>query len=714
MPATAARSRVAASNTAVASATSRFASALSSAPSAFVCGDQGLLLGGRGIRRLEPLHDLELGILEIALAARERAELALESLRLLRVAARGQPLASRARRVRRRPRRRTRCATARCAGRRGARAGVASSCDELLPPRQQLLDACGLGRVAARVIGLSDAGIELGDVDEAALVGGAGVHGSNLPAHRRGNGRGLPLRGSTLRRKEETVSLLRTKSVEQSIADTDEPEFRLKKSLSALDLTVFGIGVVIGAGIFTLTGRAAHEVAGPAIVLSFAVAAVACTLAALCYAEFASTVPVAGSAYTFSYSSLGELFAWIIGWDLILEMFLGASVVAQGWSAYLGTLMSQLGAPIPAAIGYGGTVDLMAILLVVALGVLITFGIKESMRVNMALVALKLFIVLFVIVAGILFIDPSNWSPFVPPATPTDAPSGLSQPLLQFFSGVPPTAFGVGGIFAGAALVFFAYIGFDVVATTAEETKNPQRDLPIGIIASLVICTVLYCAVALVVTGMVPYQELSPSAALAERLRLSRRGLDGDAHLGRCGRRSHHRRAHAHDRRHPHHLRDVARRAAARRPREGPPAAANALGDLDPGHGHRGDRRGLHADRTARGDGQHRHAVGLRPGVDRRDRAASQAPRPASGIQGAAEPLAAWTSALICIYLMLNLTVETWLRFLVWLVVGFVIYFAYSRRHSRVGQPGYLDISMPHVVSHQRDGDTEPDGTAGK
>ena len=143
------------------------------------------------------------------------------------------------------------------------------------------------------------------------------------------------------------MSLLRTKSVEQSIADTDEPEFRLKKSLSALDLTVFGVGVVIGAGIFTLTGRAAHDVAGPAIVLSFVVAAFACALAAICYAEFASTVPVSGSAYTFSYASLGELFAWIIGWDLILELFLGASVVAQGWSAYLGSLLGQLGMPSP-------------------------------------------------------------------------------------------------------------------------------------------------------------------------------------------------------------------------------------------------------------------------------------------------------------------------------------------------------------------------------
>ncbi|MEN0070592.1 MAG: amino acid permease, partial [Propionicimonas sp.] len=312
------------------------------------------------------------------------------------------------------------------------------------------------------------------------------------------------------------MSLLRTKSIEQSIADTDEPEYQLKKSLTALDLTVFGVGVVIGAGIFTLTGRAAHNVAGPAIVISFVIAALACALAAMCYAEFASTVPVSGSAYTFSYASLGEIFAWIIGWDLILEMFLGASVVAQGWSAYLGVFLEKLGLVLPAAISYGGVVNLPAIVLVLGLGVLVTVGIKESLRVNLALVALKLFIVLFVIVAGIGFINPANYDPFVPPAAPTEgAASVWTQPLLQFFSGAAPTAFGVGGVLAGAALVFFAYIGFDVVATTAEETKNPQRDLPIGIIASLAICTVLYCAVALVVTGMVPYDQLDPAAALA-------------------------------------------------------------------------------------------------------------------------------------------------------------------------------------------------------
>lgn len=314
------------------------------------------------------------------------------------------------------------------------------------------------------------------------------------------------------------MNLLRTKSVEQSIADTDEPEYQLKRSLTALDLTVFGVGVVIGAGIFITAGRAAHALAGPAVVLSFVLAALCCALAAMCYAEFASTVPVSGSAYTFSYASLGEIFAWIIGWDLILEMFLGSSVVAQGWSIYLGTFLKSFGIGIPAAISPGGVVDLPAIVLVLVLGTLITIGIKESLRVNLVLVSIKLFIVLFVIFAGMTFINPANYTPFIPASVPAAPSAGFawSQPLLQFITGSAPSTFGISGIVAGAALVFFAYIGFDVVATTAEETKNPQRNLPIGIIGSLIICTVLYCAVALVVTGMVPYTQLNPNAALAD------------------------------------------------------------------------------------------------------------------------------------------------------------------------------------------------------
>lgn len=503
------------------------------------------------------------------------------------------------------------------------------------------------------------------------------------------------------------MGVLRTKSVERSIADTDEPEFRLKKSLTALDLTVFGIGVVIGAGIFTLTGRAAHEVAGPAIVISFAVAAIACTLAALCYAEFASTVPVSGSAYTFSYSSLGELFAWIIGWDLILEMFLGASVVAQGWSAYLGTLLEQLGVPIPAEIGYGGTVDLMAILLVLVLGGLMTFGIKESLRVNMVLVAVKLFIVLFVIVAGLLFINPANWSPFVPAAAPTDAPTGLSQPLLQFFSGIEPTAFGVGGIFAGAALVFFAYIGFDVVATTAEETRNPQRDLPIGIIASLIICTLLYCAVALVVTGMVPYQDLDPAAALANAFAFH--GQTWMATLISAGAVAGLTTvvltlligatriifAMSRDNLLPIGLAKV-------HPRYRTPWLISLIVTLVVAVVAGFTPVGLLEEMVNIGTLSAFVLVSVGVIVLRRKR--PDLPR------AFRVPLNPWLPALsaaICVYLMLNLTVETWLRFLVWLVIGFVIYFAYSHRHSKIGQPGYEDFALPHVVAHERDADEE-------
>ena len=288
---------------------------------------------------------------------------------------------------------------------------------------------------------------------------------------------------------------MRKKTIEQSIADTDEPEYQLKKRLTALDLTVFGIGVIIGAGIFTLTGRAAKAFAGPGIALSFVLAAVCCALAALCYAEFSSTVPVSGSAYTFSYFSLGEIFAWIIGWDLLLELMLGASVVAQGWSTYAALFLEQIGLSWPESIGPDSHVNVLAMLLVLVLATLATIGIKESLRVNLVLVAIKLFVVLFVIIAGLFYIKGSNLTPFIPPSVPAENPDvTITTPLFQALFGFAPSTFGVMGLISGASLVFFAFIGFDVVATTAEEAKNPQRDLPRGIIGSLAICTVLYVA----------------------------------------------------------------------------------------------------------------------------------------------------------------------------------------------------------------------------
>jgi len=320
------------------------------------------------------------------------------------------------------------------------------------------------------------------------------------------------------------VGIFRTKSVEDAIATTDEPEHRLKKSLSAWDLTVFGVGVIIGTGIFVLTGEAAGTRAGPAVALSFVVSGIVCALAALCYAEFASTVPVAGSAYTFSYASLGEVVAWIIGWDLILELALGASTVAVGWSSYAADLLSEtLGVQVPAWL-YSAepsftSPNLIAAVVILLLTLVLCVGTKTSARFNTVVVGIKLTVVAIVIVAGLFFVKVSNWSPFVPPTGTQGASSTPADPALWEDLGVPFGTFGIGGVFTAAALVFFAFIGFDIVATAAEETKNPQRDVPRGIFGSLAICTGLYVVVSLVVTGMVRYDQISVEAPLANAFR---------------------------------------------------------------------------------------------------------------------------------------------------------------------------------------------------
>ncbi|MGW0084055.1 amino acid permease [Streptomyces sp. NPDC003393] len=316
-------------------------------------------------------------------------------------------------------------------------------------------------------------------------------------------------------------TLFRTKNVEQSIKDTEEPEHALRKSLSALDLTVFGVGVIIGTGIFVLTGTAAKDTAGPAVSVSFVIAGAVCALAALCYAEFASTVPVAGSAYTFSYASLGEFPAWIIGWDLVLELALGTAVVAVGWSGYIHSLLDNAGWHLPevisgrdAATGFG--FDILAALLVLVLTAILVLGMKLSARVTSVVVAVKVAVVLIVIVAGAFFIKGANYDPFIPKEQPVAAGGNLQAPLIQLMFGWAPSDFGVMGIFTAASVVFFAFIGFDVVATAAEETRHPQRDVPRGILGSLVICTALYVAVSIVVTGMQKYSSLSVDAPLAD------------------------------------------------------------------------------------------------------------------------------------------------------------------------------------------------------
>lgn len=284
------------------------------------------------------------------------------------------------------------------------------------------------------------------------------------------------------------MNLFRKKSIQSLIQEAGQKDVILKKDLGAFDLSMLGIGAIIGTGIFVLTGVAAAEHAGPALIISFILSGLACVFAALCYAEFASTVPVSGSAYTYSYATFGEIIAWILGWDLILEYGLASSAVASGWSGYLQGLLAGFGIHFPKAItsaydpANGTYIDIPAILIVIIITLLLTQGVKKSAKFNTIMVIIKLAVVSLFIGVGAWYVKPSNWTPFMP--------------------------FGFSGVTAGAATVFFAYIGFDAVSTAAEEVKNPQKNMPIGIIASLLVCTVLYITVSAILTGIVPYTEL--------------------------------------------------------------------------------------------------------------------------------------------------------------------------------------------------------------
>jgi APA family basic amino acid/polyamine antiporter len=305
---------------------------------------------------------------------------------------------------------------------------------------------------------------------------------------------------------ERTAKLFATKSVDELRAEA-EVDHGLKRSLTALDLVMLGIGAIIGTGIFVLTGRAAAANAGPAVALSFIVAGVASAFAGLCYSEMAAMIPISGSAYTYSYATMGELVAWIIGWDLILEYLVASAAVSVGWSGYVVAFMHDtFGVDLPKAwttapvvwneaeqhfATTGAVLNLPAALIVLAVTALLVRGIKESARFNTAIVFVKVTVVLLFIVFAARFVDTANWHPFVPPNAGTFG------------------RYGVSGVLQGATMVFFAYIGFDAVSTAAQESRNPQKDLPIGILGSLSICTVLYIVVSLILTGVVPYAKLS-------------------------------------------------------------------------------------------------------------------------------------------------------------------------------------------------------------
>jgi basic amino acid/polyamine antiporter, APA family len=303
-----------------------------------------------------------------------------------------------------------------------------------------------------------------------------------------------------------TAQLLRRKPAAMLMAEASGGDGGLKRALGALDLTLLGIGAIVGAGIFVMTGVGARQ-AGPGLVASFVLAGTACAMAALCYAEFAAMIPVAGSAYSYSYATMGELVGWIIGWDLVLEYAVGAAAVASGWSGYFAVILGGLGVHLPVALSHapgsapGGVVDLPALIIVLLITGVLYIGISESARLNSLIVGIKLAAVGVVIVVGAFFIQPHNWQPFAP--------------------------FGWHGISDGAAYIFFAYIGFDAVSTAAEEVVEPGRDLPLGILGSLLICTVLYIAVAGVLTGMVPYTRIDAQAPLASAFLV--RGLNAVA-----------------------------------------------------------------------------------------------------------------------------------------------------------------------------------------
>jgi len=473
-------------------------------------------------------------------------------------------------------------------------------------------------------------------------------------------------------------------------------ENRLRRVLGPLELTALGVGAVIGTGIFVLTGVAAHDRTGPALMLSFVAAGLACIFAALCYAEFASMAPVAGSAYTYAYATLGEMFAWIIGWDLILEYAVASMTVAHGWSKNFQDILAIAGIHLPKALSnspfdYDPTVghlvstgswfDLPAVVIAGLVTILLVIGIRESATANNFVVLLKVLVVLFVVFVGAMYVNTDNWKPF--------APYGYTG--ISFFGKTLFGQTGVGGeplgVLAGAAVIFFAYIGFDAVSTHAEEAKNPQKDVPIGILWSLVVCTVLYIAVAAVLTGMVPYKEINIEVPVSDAFR--RAGLPWARFLISAGAVA--------------GITSVLLVMMLSQPRVWLAMARDGMvppsffGAVHPKYRTPYKATILTGILVAIGGG----LLPLRILADLTNigtlfafvvvcaavlimrRTNPEAERPFRAPFGAVTPI---LGIVFCLVLMFSLAPENWLRLFIWLAIGLVVYFAYSRNHSIMGR----------------------------
>lgn len=495
------------------------------------------------------------------------------------------------------------------------------------------------------------------------------------------------------------MNVFRKKSVEQTIAETGESGRSLKRDLTWWDLAIMGVAVAVGAGIFSIGAQAAAFHAGPAVIISFLIAGIVCGAAVMCYAEFASMIPVAGSAYTFTYTTVGEIIAWVIGWDLILEMLMAGSVVSKYWGVYLNDFFRLIGWNINTNIAVGSfNFDVAPLIIVAFFTALLVLGTKIGARVDGALTVLKIAIVLFVVVVGFFYIKADNFIPFIPPSEPAaSSDSGVSavmnQPLWQWATGMTPSIYGVAGIISGAALVFFAFLGFDVVATTSEEAINPKRNVPLGIGVGMGLIIVLYTLVAIVTTGMVSYKDLakqaSPSLATAFEMvganwaakiisfgiviglatvvmvlllgltrvvfAMSRDGLlpRGLSHTGKHGT--------------PVRLQVIVGVVMA---------LIAACSDVD-----------VLADMVNIGTLSAFTLVAISVPIMRRKR-----PNLKRTFRMPGNPWIPILIALANVWLMLNLSVLTWIRFVVWLLVGFAIYFGYGYRHACLGT-GELDVA---------------------